>query len=150
MDREAELSPACPAPSPIGRRVGALCLQQGGDGLVRVLLVTDEHGCWRAPTGEWPAGQEAPACALETAWRSAGVHGVLLGSGAGASGGAGDRYGLSGLVALRVESLARAWPEDHRRQRRWCTLREAREIVREPALAEALAGLAQARRAVAV
>jgi len=46
-------------------------------------------------------------------------------------------------VTVWVDELARVWPEDHRRQRRWASLREALELVDDESLRRLLGLLAK-------
>lgn len=127
---------------------GALCWRMHR-GRVEVLLITSrDTGRWVIPKG-WPIAGKTPAqSAAQEAWEEAGVTGV------------GDEVAL-GLYAydktrkskealpcvvsvypLRVDALAKRFPERKERRRRWFPSEKAAKLVAEPELRAMLAMLA--------
>jgi 8-oxo-dGTP pyrophosphatase MutT (NUDIX family) len=130
-------------------QAAALCHRVDHLGVLRVLLVTSSRGRWILPKGSVEPGQNLATTALQEAWEEAGVHGYVTAN-------AGEdclghwvrtrRDGTQtviGVVPVWVDELARVWPEDHRRQRRWASLREALELVDDESLRRALIHLAK-------
>lgn len=128
---------------------GALCWRMHR-GRVEVLLITSrDTGRWVIPKG-WPIAGKTPAqSAAQEAWEEAGVTGE------------GDEVAL-GLYAydktrkakealpcvvsvypLRVDALAKRFPERKERRRRWFATEKAAKLVAEPELRAMLAGLAE-------
>lgn len=110
-----------------------------------MLLVTSSRGQWIIPKGTVEQGQSAEAAALQEAWEEAGVHGWVMGTPVAtweyihASG----ESDLVTVLPVWIDELARAWPEDHKRQRRWATLREAMELITDGDLRRILTALAR-------
>ena len=126
---------------------GALCWRMHR-GRVEVLLITSrDTGRWVIPKG-WPmAGQDAAGAAAQEAWEEAGVTGEI---GAEAMGFYGydktrrTREALPCVVTvypLRVEELAKDFPERKERRRRWFGAAKAAKLVAEPELQALLARL---------
>lgn len=126
-------------------KAGAACFRIDSEGLFRVLLVTSSRGQWIIPKGTVEHGQSAEAAALQEAWEEAGVHGWVMGTSIAtwqyvhASG----ESDLVTVLPVWIDELARAWPEDHKRQRRWATLREAMELIADEDLRRILTALAR-------
>lgn len=119
---------------------GALCWRMHR-GRVEVLLITSrDTGRWVIPKG-WPiAGKSPEASAAQEAWEEAGVTGE---GGAAALGFYAydktrkSREALPCVVQvfpLRVESLAKRFPERSERRRRWFAAEKAAKLVAEPEL----------------
>jgi 8-oxo-dGTP pyrophosphatase MutT (NUDIX family) len=125
---------------------GALCWRLGDQGVEVLLITSRDTGRWVIPKG-WPMpGLSPEAAAAQEAWEEAGVKGVMNPLCLG-------RYGyqkcLSTLATvpcavavygLRVEGLAKAFPEAKERQRTWFPLEEAAGLVAEPDLALIISG----------
>lgn len=119
---------------------GALCWRYG-DGGVEILLITSrDTGRWVIPKG-WPMPGLAPeAAAAQEAWEEAGVAGVMNPLCIG-------RYGYQkclsvsstvpcavAVYGMRVEELAKTFPEVKERRRQWFPLKEAATLVAEAEL----------------
>ncbi|HLQ18626.1 MAG TPA: NUDIX hydrolase, partial [Tabrizicola sp.] len=109
---------------------------------VEVLLITSrDTGRWVIPKG-WPMPGLAPeAAAAQEAWEEAGVRGAINPLCVG-------RYGYQkclsaetsvpcavAVYGLRVDDLAKTFPEAKERRRKWFALDEAAGLVAEPELA---------------
>lgn len=119
---------------------GALCWRLHR-GRVEVLLITSrDTGRWVIPKG-WPiAGRSPEGSAAQEAWEEAGV------TGEGAQAALGlyaydktrkTREALPCVVQvypLRVEALAKRFPERKERRRRWFAVEKAAKLVAEPEL----------------
>lgn len=125
---------------------GAVCWRKHR-GSVEVLLITSrDTGRWVIPKG-WPMpGLSPEAAAAQEAWEEAGVCGVMNPLCVG-------RYGYQKCLSLtasvpcavavygmRVDKLAKAFPERKERQRKWFPQQEASTLVAEPELAMIIAG----------
>ncbi len=113
-------------------------------GVVQVLLITSRAGAWIVPKGGVERGQTAQGAALAEAWEEAGVEGCIVG----------ERLGVwhtsrrgtpatADLFPLLVERCAPRWPEDHSRNRRWVSVRQAVELVEQADVRNALERLAR-------
>jgi 8-oxo-dGTP pyrophosphatase MutT (NUDIX family) len=129
------------------RQFAALPFTVGGDGDVRILLVSSRGtGRWVLPKG-WPNKADATNAdtARREAFEEAGVQGDIVGlKEVGAY-----RYeqiakdGVAancrvGVFALRVTGLAKSWPEKGQRVLRWCAPRQGASLVQEPELSALL------------
>lgn len=116
------------------------------DGGVEVMLITSRGtGRWVLPKG-WPEGQEQLCqTALREAGEEAGLDGEISRDEAGRY-----FYGKalpSGLARrcevhvfpLKVENVAKKWPEKNKRRRRWVSPRDAMALVQESDLREVIA-----------
>ncbi len=130
-------------------QAAALCYRLDAAGVLRVLLVTSSRGRWILPKGQIEPGQNLATTALQEAWEEAGVHGYVTPHAGEETLGhwlrkRRDGTEISiGVVPVWVDELARVWPEDHRRQRRWASLREALELVDDESLRRLLGLLAK-------
>jgi 8-oxo-dGTP pyrophosphatase MutT (NUDIX family) len=120
---------------------GALCWRQGADGVEVLMITSRDTGRWVIPKG-WPMpGLSPEAAAAQEAWEEAGVEGVMSPLCVG-------RYGYQkclsvtasvpcavAVYAMRVEGLAKNFPEIKERRRKWFPLAEAATLVAEPELA---------------
>lgn len=134
--RQTDLS----LPETEARQVAALCWRLR-KGAVAVLLVTSrDTGRWVLPKG-WPMEGRAPhESALREAWEEAGVRGT---AGADALGrydylkrldaDRGIRCGVT-VYPVRVEGLAKDFPERRARRRQWMSPGDAAAAVQEPGL----------------
>lgn len=120
-------------------------------GVVQVLLVTSASGAWIVPKGGIERGQTPEGAALAEAWEEAGVEGCITG----------ERLGVwhttrrgkavvAGVYPLLVERCASRWPEDHRRNRRWVSVRQAVEVVESAEVRAALVRLARRVRTMMI
>src|SRR5262245_60341954 len=87
----------------------------------RVCVVNSSSGKrWVIPKGHIEAGHDARMTAVKEAWEEAGLSGRLGTGPVGAY-----RYEKNGTLyhvtvfVLHVAKVSPAWPEEHRRQRRW-------------------------------
>jgi 8-oxo-dGTP pyrophosphatase MutT (NUDIX family) len=117
-------------------------------GVVQVLLVTNAKGAWIVPKGSIGKGMSPQGAALQEAWEESGAHGYIAGGSMGCwrtlkRRGGQELPARATLYPMIVEELAGAWPEDHRRNRRWASIREATELVQDDDLKQALHRLAR-------
>ena len=124
---------------------GALCWRQGADGVEVLLITSRDTGRWVIPKG-WPIpGLSPEAAAAQEAWEESGAQGVMNPLCVG-------RFGYQkclsvnasvpcavAVYAMRVEGLAKSYPELKERRRKWFALAEAASLVAEPELAMILA-----------
>lgn len=124
----------------------ALCWREGASGVEVLLITSRDTGRWVIPKG-WPMQGLSPEnAAAREAWEEAGVEGVVSPVSLG-------RFGyLKEMAAnpavpcavavygLRVENLARKFPEKAERKRQWFRPDEAATLVREPELASLIQG----------
>ena len=125
---------------------GALCWRPGEDGPEILLITSRDTGRWVIPKG-WPMpGQSPEAAAAQEAWEEAGVSGVMNPLCVG-------RFGYQKCLSLtssvpcavavfgmRVDKLAKTFPEMKERRRKWFSQQEASTLVAEPELAVIIAG----------
>ena len=125
---------------------GALCWRRSA-GKVQVLLVTSRRSKrWILPKG-WPVDGATPAKTAGTeAFEEAGAVGkvkpVCLGIFSYDKELQGDEK-LPCIVAIfpmKVDELAKAWPEKNQRQRKWFSRKKAASMVDEPELAAIIKG----------
>lgn len=124
---------------------GALPWRVGRCGNVRTLLITSRgRGRWIVPKGWLVRGASPTQSAAREAYEEAGVIGKIHGTPLGQysymkehDDGSSDLCDVS-LFGLRVRGTLINWPEKGQRQRRWCTLAEASELVDEPQLKQLL------------
>jgi 8-oxo-dGTP pyrophosphatase MutT (NUDIX family) len=116
---------------------GALCWRQADDGVEVLLITSRDTGRWVIPKG-WPMPGLAPeAAAAQEAWEEAGVSGVMNPLCIG-------RYGYQkclsvtstvpcavAVYGMRVEDLARTFPEMKERRREWFCVAKAATLVAE-------------------
>jgi 8-oxo-dGTP pyrophosphatase MutT (NUDIX family) len=120
---------------------GALCWRQADDGVEVLLITSRDTGRWVIPKG-WPIPGLAPeAAAAQEAWEEAGVSGVTNPLCIG-------RYGYQkclsvtstvpcavAVYGMRVDGVAKSFPEAKERQRKWFAVRDAALLVAEADLA---------------
>lgn len=125
---------------------GALCWRRGDEGTEVLLITSRDTGRWVIPKG-WPMpGLSPEAAAAQEAWEEAGVSGVTNPLCIG-------RYGYQkclsvtstvpcavAVYGMRVDKLAKTFPEVKERRRKWFLLDEAAGLVAEPELATIIAG----------
>jgi 8-oxo-dGTP pyrophosphatase MutT (NUDIX family) len=131
------------------RQVGALPLRRRPDGGLDVLLVTSrETRRWVVPKG-WPMkGLKDHRAAEQEAFEEAGVRGKIGKAPIGRF--TYDKREANGrltpievmLYRLDVRAEETAWPESRQRERRWCPVEGAAELVEEPELKLLLVALA--------
>jgi 8-oxo-dGTP pyrophosphatase MutT (NUDIX family) len=124
---------------------GALCWRQGADGVEVLLITSRDTGRWVIPKG-WPMPGLAPeAAAAQEAWEEAGAEGVMNPLCVGRFG---YQKGLSVTASvpcavvvypMRVDGLAKSFPEMKERRRQWFPLAEAATLVAEPELSSIIA-----------
>lgn len=125
---------------------GALCWRDGDAGVEILLITSRDTGRWVIPKG-WPIpGLSPEAAAAQEAWEEAGASGetnpLCIG-----------RFGYEKTLAnassvpcavavygLRVDKLAKTYPEAKQRQRKWFPLQEAAAQVAERDLSMIIAG----------
>ncbi len=124
---------------------GALCWRMSTQGVEVLLITSRDTGRWVIPKG-WPMPGLAPeAAAAQEAWEEAGVQGTMNPLCIG-------RYGYQkclsaeasvpcavAVYGMRVEELAKTFPEMKERRRKWFSPAEAAALVAEPDLATIIA-----------
>jgi 8-oxo-dGTP pyrophosphatase MutT (NUDIX family) len=125
---------------------GALCWRFGDAGTEVLLITSRDTGRWVIPKG-WPMpGLSPEAAAAQEAWEEAGVSGAMNPLCVG-------RYGYQKCLSLtssvpcavavygmRVDKLAKTFPEMKERRRKWFPQQEAATLVDEPELTMIIAG----------
>ena len=114
----------------------------------RFCLITTSSGRhWTFPKGIIEPGDTIRAAAVREALEEAGVHGHLVGPQVGTF--QQQKWDTEFLVEMYLMTVSRVdetWPEQHLRQRKWCSGEEALALVRgrpvEDVLVAALARLA--------
>lgn len=126
-------------------QVAALCWR-ANDGQVEILLITSrETGRWVLPKGWARPGADPHLEAAREAWEEAGVRGVPSASCVGFYAYhkvLAPEAGVPCMVAvypLRVKTLAKGFPEEGQRRRKWFSPQRAAEKVSEPELRALLA-----------
>ena len=128
---------------------GALCWRQGADGVEVLLITSRDTGRWVIPKG-WPIpGLSPEAAAAQEAWEESGAQGVMNPLCVG-------RFGYQkclsvnasvpcavAVYAMRVEGLAKSYPELKERRRKWFTAERAARKVAEPELRALLLSLSE-------
>lgn len=118
----------------------ALCYRVRG-GKVQILLITSRgQGRWILPKG-WPMDGVTPAksAAIE-AWEEAGVQGKPIEVSVGVYsyvkdlGPDGPTPCLAVVYPVKVQALAKSFPEAQQRRRRWVSRKKAARMVAEPEL----------------
>ncbi|GHD08704.1 NUDIX hydrolase [Tianweitania populi] len=119
-------------------QVAALPWRRSGDGIEVMLITSRGSGRWILPKG-WPEGGEA---LFDAAAREAGEEAGIAGTISPQTLGSYNYEKRSDAVSyevqvypLEVQSVAKTWRERGQRQRRWMSLSEAADKVREPELA---------------
>lgn len=124
---------------------GALCWRHGPAGIEVLMITSRDTGRWVIPKG-WPMPGLAPeAAAAQEAWEEAGVEGVISPLCIG-------RYGYMkclsvtatvpcavSVYGMRVDGLAKTYPEARERRRKWFSPQEAASLVAEPELGAIIA-----------
>lgn len=142
------------------RQIGAFCYREAKHGGIEFLLVTSSEGRWILPKG-WPmTGLSSRKVAKIEAWEEAGVRKgktsrkpILKAKSHKQIGPTARLKTKLWIYTIRVTSLAHAFPEDDRRDRRWVTLAKAEKLIADKHLRKALRALtakvspAQMRRA---
>ena len=129
-------------------QVAALPWRRTDAGIEVMLITSRDTGRWVLPKG-WPEGTEE---FCEAAAREAGEEAGLSGAVARREAG---RYRYAKVLSsgvevpcevivfpLEVDQVAERWPEKKKRQRGWFSPKDAATRVREPDLAELIAGFA--------
>ena len=118
---------------------------RAADGRIEVLLITSlRKGNWIIPKGIIEDDHSAEESAVKEALEEAGVEGQVIGGELG-------RYEVSKwggvcrvrVFAMRVEEQLDDWPEANVRQRKWMTLDEAAEVVKNRNLARIIRALSE-------
>ena len=123
----------------------ALCWRVKNDRLQVCLITSRTRHNWILPKG-WPMHKQTPAEAAATeAYEEAGVSGEALDICLGVySYRKRSKLKKAPIIALvypvRVTHVHSDWPEAHQRRRKWFTPEKAAQKLREPALAQIVAG----------
>ena len=130
------------------RQIGAFCYRTGKRGEIEFLLVTSSEGRWILPKG-WPMPGTTPRkVARIEAWEEAGVRKGKASRKPVMKVKSHKQIGPNtrlktrlAIYAIKVKSLAKAFPEDDRRDRRWVTLEKAERLISDKRLRKALQDL---------
>lgn len=133
---------------PRHRQYGVIPVRFSRDGQLQVLLLTSRGtGRWVIPKG-WPMRKRTPAGTAEReAFEEAGLKGWLWSRRAiGSYRTFKQDENFTGEILVRVfvlivEQQKNKWPEKGERRFRWCDLRKAAALVKEPELATLLRNL---------
>lgn len=101
------------------------------NGAVEVCLITTlRAGKWTVPKGFIDPGETAEETAVKEAMEEAGLHGRVVGGPVGYHDTTkeGRRYRVA-VYLMRVDRTDDAWAEQSVRQRRWATVRQAKELL---------------------
>ena len=101
------------------------------EGAVEICLITTiKAGRWTVPKGFIDPGDTAAETAAKEAREEAGIHGRVLGRPVGYYDIAkqGARYRVA-VYLMQVDRVDDAWEEQSLRQRRWTTVRQAKELL---------------------
>ena len=101
------------------------------DGAVEICLITTvKAGRWTVPKGFIDPGATAPETAVKEAREEAGVDGRVVGGPVGYYDitKQGGTYRVA-VYLMRVDRVDDAWEEQSVRQRRWTTVRRAKELL---------------------
>ena len=122
----------------------ALCYRTGRKGPKILLISSRDTGRWILPKG-WPIDGKTPSeCAAIEAWEEAGVRGRMRQDAIGIYSytkelDTGVNLPVVVVVfALRVQELAKEWPEAGERTRKWVSPKKAARMVDEADLAQLL------------
>ncbi|NIP86972.1 MAG: NUDIX domain-containing protein [Planctomycetales bacterium] len=99
-------------------------------GQLEFCLITSSEGRWSFPKGKIDPGETATEAALKEAWEEAGLRGTLAPTPLGNF--SLDKEGATLEVTawlLEVTSCEAEWPEADRRQRRWLSAPQARQLI---------------------
>ena len=132
-------------------QIAALCYRKTKQGEVEFLLVTSrETKRWIIPKGWVMKNKSGVQAAIREAWEEAGVADVIetkepigfylyqkiLKSGI--------TYKIrTSVYPLLVKKIERKYPEAHQRERKWCSLGEAVELIGEPDLARLISNISE-------
>ncbi|MFV1594839.1 NUDIX hydrolase [Phaeobacter sp. JH20_36] len=126
-------------------QVAAMCYRDGAEGREVLMITSRGTGRWIVPKG-WPIkGKNGPQSALQEAWEEAGVREARI---------EGEPVGTYEYVKLQdngtketvhtlvytaeVIELAKDYPEQSERTRKWMSPAAAADLVAEPELSELL------------
>ncbi|XP_042392248.1 nudix hydrolase 17, mitochondrial-like [Zingiber officinale] len=122
-----------------GRRlvVGCIPYKFKIDQALEVLVISSQKGPeLMFPKGGWELDETLPAAAAREAFEEAGVTGNFEGElGKWLSE---DRDKVHYMFAMRATEVLQQWPEMSRRERKWVTVAEARQVCKHPWMREAL------------
>jgi len=118
-----------PATKP--RQVGAIPLRKTDSGTEVCVIRRKGSGRWGIPKGFIDPGNTRQQAALNEAYEEAGLNGRIIGDSIGTYDYKKDSVTLTVAVFLMqvVEELPK-WPEMGFRERRWCSLQEARSLLK--------------------
>ncbi|MEL7164798.1 MAG: NUDIX hydrolase [Pseudomonadota bacterium] len=144
MIKQLPLSLGNASKTDVRTQFAALCFRVK-NGSIQVLLITSRgSGRWILPKG-WPVDGATPQkAALQEAWEEAGVEGKVSPRPLGLYSYLkenGDEDGLpcvAMIYAVKVKSLANAFPEAGQRKRKWVSQKKAAALVEEPELSRIL------------
>ena len=145
--KHSRSEPAPDAGDNVRTQFGAVCWRMAHGQLDVLLITSRETGRWVIPKG-WPVkGMSGPKSAEQEAWEEAGVEGKIsktcLGLFSYQKVLIKDEFlpCVVSIYGLRVEKLARRYPEQSQRQRKWFAAAKAARLVAEPELSALLLAL---------
>lgn len=142
--RKSAFADAKNSMSPPVSQVAALCHRSTKKGQ-KVLLITSSNGRWIFPKG-WPIeGKTDAQAAMQEAWEEAGVRKGDVANDPVASYVGTKTFDDNKSVkcettvyAIEVTDIQKDFPEAEKRDRKWVALEEAKELVAEDGMREAL------------
>ncbi|MEO0389843.1 MAG: NUDIX hydrolase [Pseudomonadota bacterium] len=142
--RQLPISVRRGAKSDVRTQFAALCWRVVDQKLQILVITSRGAGRWILPKG-WPMDGQTPAdAALQEAYEEAGVRGQAdprplgLYSYTKLMDGQPDLPCVAMVYAVRVKSLAKTYPEQSQRKRKWVSRKKAAALVDEPELARIL------------
>ena len=129
---------------PTVSQVAALCHRETKSGR-KVLLITSSNGRWIFPKG-WPMdGKTDAQAALQEAWEEAGVKSGEVANDPVATYRGEKRYNDGRSVACRTDVYAvevtdtkKHFPEANKRDRKWVDIEEAKDLIDDDGMRDAL------------
>ena len=122
------------------RQACVIPYRQGDNGQWEVCLVTSiRKRRWIFPKGLVDKDETIAESGMKEAWEEAGVHGHVVGPVVAQY--TDYKWGAQldvDVMKLRVTDVAQQWPEDHLRQRRWCSVAECGKLLHKRVLRELL------------
>ncbi len=129
---------------PVAEQFAALCWRREKSKVEVLMVTTRGTGRWIIPKGWLVPGKTAAESALIEAWEEAGVSGEAAKAPIGSFAytkifGANKLRPIRAEVyAVEVDTLAKRWPEEGQRKRKWMSPKKAAQKVAEPELSELL------------
>lgn len=120
---------------------GVLAFRHGADGIEVLLVRKLRSGSWGIPKGKVKRGLSSAENAAKEAFEEAGISGLIEQRASGSYRALKRQIDQKILIEVAVHLLevtetAAEWPEQHKRDIRWCPPQTAAKLLGEPLLAE--------------